>query len=62
MKEKFSTNKLFVGGLPPKLPNEDVVDFFKSFGEVCCFLMWFLYYYANICLLLCGYFSVSLSC
>ncbi|XP_063683803.1 heterogeneous nuclear ribonucleoprotein D-like isoform X1 [Bolinopsis microptera] len=34
MKEKFSTNKLFVGGLPPKLPNEDVVDFFKSFGEV----------------------------
>jgi RNA recognition motif-containing protein len=34
MKEKFSTNKLFVGGLPPKLPNEDVVDFFKKFGEV----------------------------
>ena len=34
MKEKFSTNKLFVGGLPPKLANDDVVEFFNRFGEV----------------------------
>jgi len=34
MKEKFSTNKLFVGGLAPKLTNEEIDEFFKKFGPV----------------------------
>lgn len=40
MKSQEPVQKIFVGGLSPDTPEEEVREHFDAFGEVCCFLLY----------------------